>query len=125
MNTSTWVERHALRSFDCLINLMLLPELAALEHEGSATPTNYHKYYEGSGIVRCRRGSWSYTILNNSPSFLFFQHGDFTLTVRIGASFCEHRNFVPAALAPKDRHQRLVADGQRPPRKALRPRHGV
>ena len=66
------------------------------------TPTNYHKYYEGSGIVRCRRGSWSYTILNNSPSFLFFQHGDFTLTVRIGASFCEHRNFVPAALAPKD-----------------------
>ncbi|MFR2870510.1 MAG: hypothetical protein ACLTCJ_09735 [Gemmiger formicilis] len=31
------VERHALRSFDCLINLMLLPELAALEHEGSAT----------------------------------------------------------------------------------------
>ena len=46
------VERHALRSFDCLINLMLLPELAALEHEGSATPTNYHKYYEGSGIVR-------------------------------------------------------------------------
>lgn len=96
------VERHALRSFDCLINLMLLPELAALEHEGSATPTNYHKYYEGSGIVRCRRGSWSYTILNNSPSFLFFQHGDFTLTVRIGASFCEHRNFVPAALAPKD-----------------------
>ena len=69
---------------------------------GSATPTNYHKYYEGSGIVRCRRGSWSYTILNNSPSFLFFQHGDFTLTVRIGASFCEHRNFVPAALAPKD-----------------------
>ena len=96
------VERHALRSFDCLINLMLLPELAALEHEGSAAPTNYHKYYEGSGIVRCRRGSWSYTILNNSPSFLFFQHGDFTLTVRIGASFCEHRNFVPAALAPKD-----------------------
>ena len=52
--------------------------------------------------MRCRRGSWSYTILNNSPSFLFFQHGDFTLTVRIGASFCEHRNFVPAALAPKD-----------------------
>ena len=41
-------------------------------------------------------------ILNNSPSFLFFQHGDFTLTVRIGASFCEHRTFVPAALAPKD-----------------------
>ena len=34
------VERHALRSFDCLINLMLLPGLAALEHEGSATPTN-------------------------------------------------------------------------------------
>ena len=96
------VERHALRSFDCLINLMLLPELAALEHESSAAPTNYHKYYEGSGIVRCRRGSWSYTILNNSPSFLFFQHGDFTLTVRIGASFCEHRNFVPATLAPKD-----------------------
>ena len=33
---------------------------------------------------------------------MFFQHGDFTLTVRIGASGCEHRNFVPAALAPKD-----------------------
>ena len=44
------VERHALRSFDCLINLMLLPELAALEHEGCATPTNYHKYYEGRAL---------------------------------------------------------------------------
>ena len=29
------VERHALRSFDCLINLMLLPELAALETEAA------------------------------------------------------------------------------------------
>lgn len=96
------VDRHALRSFDCLIQLMLLPELVLLEHEGCAVPTNYHRYYESSGIVRCRREGWSYTILNNSPNFLFFQHGDFCLTVRIGASFCEHRAFVPALLAPQE-----------------------
>lgn len=94
------VDRHGLRSFDCLILLMLQPELAALEHTGCAAPTDYHKFYEGSGIVRCRRGDWSYTLLNHSPSFLFFQHGDFCLNLRIGASFCEHRNFAPETLTP-------------------------
>jgi len=95
------VDRHHLRSFDCLIQLMLQPQLIALEHESSGAPQQYHKFYEGSGIVRCRRGDWSYTLLNNSPTFLFFQHGDFCLNLRIGASFCEHRNFVPETLAPR------------------------
>lgn len=94
------VDRHHLRSFDCLIQLMLQPALIELEHEGCATPADYHKFYEGSGILRCRRGGWSYTLLNHSPSFLFFQNGDFCLNLRIGASFCEHRNFTPETLEP-------------------------
>lgn len=78
---------------------MLLPQLAELEHDGHAMPTDFHKFYEGSGIVRCRRGGWGYTLINQSPTFLFFQNGAFCLNLRIGASFCEHRNFVPATLA--------------------------
>ncbi len=96
------VDRHHLRSFDCLILLMLLPQLAELEHDGHAMPTDFHKFYEGSGIVRCRRGGWGYTLINQSPTFLFFQNGAFCLNLRIGASFCEHRNFVPATLAAQD-----------------------
>lgn len=92
------VERHSLRSFDCLILLMLLPELVDHEETAHTIATDYHKFYKDSGIVRCRRDGWSYTILNNSPGFLVFQNGDFALNVRIGASFCEHRNFVPATL---------------------------
>ena len=125
------VERHALRGFDCLINLMLLPGGWPRWSTRAARPHELQILRRGRALCAAAAGSWSYTILNNSPSFLFFQHSDFTLTVRIGASFCEHRNcprpwpprtaacpapdhdrLVLPALCRKPRHQRLVADGQ-------------
>ena len=44
---------------------MLQPRLAALEHAGSGFPADYHKFYKGSEIVRCRRKGYSYTIINH------------------------------------------------------------
>ena len=73
--------------------------LAALEHAGSGFPADYHKFYKGSEIVRCRRKGYSYTIINHSAGFLYFQNGDFTVSMHIGASFCEHRSFIPETLA--------------------------
>ena len=78
---------------------MLQPRLAALEHAGSGFPADYHKFYKGSEIVRCRRKGYSYTIINHSAGFLYFQNGDFTVSMHIGASFCEHRSFIPETLA--------------------------
>ena len=140
------VERHALRSFDCLINLMLLPELAALEHEGSATPTNYHKYYEGSGHCALPPRKLVLHDLEQQPELFVLParrlHADRAHRRELlrapqlcprsagpqGRRLCpapDHDRLVLPALCRKARHQRLVADGQRPPRKALRPRHGI
>ena len=93
------VDRHGLKAMDCLIQFMLQPRLAALEHAGSGFPADYHKFYKGSEIVRCRRKGYSYTIINHSAGFLYFQNGDFTVSMHIGASFCEHRSFIPETLA--------------------------
>lgn len=78
---------------DFLINLMSLPELVDVEYDRSEIPTSYNRFYKESEIVRVRKEDYSYTILNHSSNFVYFQHGDLTVSVKIGASLCEHRSF--------------------------------
>lgn len=92
------VEEKGLTTMDCLILFMIQPELIEFEHNTSNLPNVYHKHYKESDIVRCRRDSYSYSIINHSPTFLYFQHGDLTLSLKIGASFCEHRAFISQTL---------------------------
>ena len=83
---------------DWLIHFMLLPELGEFEYEEGKILTNYCHHYTDSGIVRLRREAYSCSILKSSPSFLYFVHGDLCVSMKIGASFCEHRYFVPENL---------------------------
>lgn len=92
---------------DCLIHYMNFPHLMELEHEGSMIPDTYQKHYTDSNIVRCRRGDFSYSILNQNPVFLYFQRGDLTMSLKIGASFCEHRAFQPQELQKTDNSYKL------------------
>lgn len=81
-----------------LIYFMLLPEFVDFEYDTCGLLTDYCCHYKDSGIVRLRRGSYSASILKESPSFLYFQHGDFTVSMKIGAGFCEHRYFTAQSL---------------------------
>ncbi len=92
------VHRHNLSSMDCLIHYMNCPELIGLETDKCSLPTVYGKYFLESGLVRKRNNNYSYSLVKNSPAFFYFQHGDLAVGIRIGASFCEHRYFIPQDL---------------------------
>ncbi|MCR5154647.1 MAG: hypothetical protein K6B75_07360 [Lachnospiraceae bacterium] len=78
---------------DFLIYLMANPELIDVEYGESSIPTSYNRFYKESEIVRVRKDDYSYTILNHASNFVYFQHGDLTMSLKIGASLCEHRAF--------------------------------
>ena len=81
-----------------LINYMLYPELIDTECDESGIATTYDAFYKESGIVRRRKDNWSYTIINNATNFVWFKNGDLCLSLKIGASFCEHRAFKSETL---------------------------
>ncbi len=78
---------------DNLISFMNHPELIEVEYEKSEMAKTYHRFYRDSEIVRARKEDYSYTIINHASNFVYFQHGDLTVSVKIGASLCEHRAF--------------------------------
>ena len=82
-----------LLSPDLLGRFLLHPELAGLESDLCATPTEYTAYYADSGIARVRRGHYSYTVMKDKSNFLYVHNGSVKLAVKIGGSFCEHRAF--------------------------------
>lgn len=104
------VEEKKLTAMDCLIQFMLHEELIDFEHEGSQIPQNYHKHYQESDILRHREKEYSYSVINHSPCFLYFQHGDFTVSLKIGASFCEHRSFLSQTLTKEEDGYHLRED---------------
>lgn len=96
------VDEKNITAMDCLILFMLHEDLIDLEHKESDIPTVYHKHYQSSEIIRHRNKDYSYSIINHSPCFLYFQHGDLTVSLKIGASFCEHRSFISQTLTKED-----------------------
>ncbi len=83
---------------DHLIYMMLHPELVKFEYDGCGYATDYEAHYADSGILRRRKNNLSYTILNNSSNFLWFQNGDLSLGMKLGISFFEHRTFKSETL---------------------------
>ena len=78
---------------DFLIEYMLHPAYVDFEWAESGTPTEYHAFYQDSGIARVRRGRWTYTVMEGKSNFLYVHNGSIKLAVKIGGSFCEHRAF--------------------------------
>ena len=65
---------------------------------GQRFPADYHKFYKGSEIVRCRRKGYS-TMRQPQRGFLYFRTAICTaVCAHTGASFCEHRSFIPRRL---------------------------
>jgi len=56
-------------------------------------PTEFSKHYVDSGIVRVRRGDFSYSLLQGGGRFLYFQSGALTASLKIGVVFFEKREF--------------------------------
>ena len=92
---------------DNLICFMNQPELIDVEYEKSGIATTYDRFYRESEIARVRKDEYSYTVLNHSANFVYFQHGDLTVSVKIGASLCEHRAFKSETIEKKENGYQL------------------
>jgi hypothetical protein len=66
---------------------MLKPALYQASVREGVIPSTYEAFYEGSGIVRIRRGTISLSLLRDSSSFLFLQVGALRCRMKICASF--------------------------------------
>ncbi len=85
-------EKHAAAP-DCLIWFLLCPDYRELEY-GERYPFNdYHVFYGESGIVRCRSGRYTYTVMKGKSNFFSLHNGTMKLEVKVCGSFCEHRAF--------------------------------
>lgn len=83
---------------DCLPVLMTHDEMMRHEFKGYGFSEAYRKYFKHSGVLRVKQEQYTYTVLNEKSSFLFFKTGSTTVTVKIGESCCEKRNFVPETM---------------------------
>lgn len=70
---------------------------------------NYNRYFRESGIVRVRCGETSYTILENRPDFLYFQHGSAQMYMAIHSRVTYKSNFKPESIEPIEGGYRLRA----------------
>lgn len=89
------VEEKQISSPDFLIWLMLYPEYRSVEWKGCYQRKDFSKFYKESGILRARRGSFSYTVMRDKSNFLYFHNGTIKLAMKVAGSFCEHRAFIP------------------------------
>lgn len=79
----------------CLYKLMLNERLLAYTFKSKGFPEEYKKFFKNSGVVRYKKGDFSYSLLKDKKKFLFLQWKDITAFVRIGISYCDIRSFVP------------------------------
>ena len=98
-----------LLSPDLLGRFLLHPELAGLESDLCATPTEYTAYYADSGIARVRRGRYSYTVMKDKSNFLYVHNGSVKLAVKIAtAGFASSPGMMVNPATPIQRRAPLM-----------------
>lgn len=61
-------------------------------------PVTYRRLLSDSGLVRVRRGDFSYSLLRGHNNFLHFQSGSLRASLRLGVGFFERRDFIATSL---------------------------
>lgn len=61
-------------------------------------PVVYSHLFGDSGLVRCRKGDFSYSLLRGHPTFFHFQSGKIRASFRLGVGFFERRDFIATEL---------------------------
>ena len=54
---------------------MLHPEYRSFEYAGRYEQPDFVRFYEDSGILRARKGHYSYTVMREKSNFLYFHNG--------------------------------------------------
>ena len=72
---------------------MTHPELIDYESGAAYEPGDFRKLYRESGIVRARKGNFTYTLMKGKSNFLYFSNSSIDVALKIGGCICEHRAF--------------------------------
>lgn len=97
---------------DCLHIVMNHDEMMGYHFEEYGFLEEYRKFFRHAGVLRVRRPSYTYTVLNGKSAFLYFKSKGTTLCVKIGESCCDIRNFIPQTIEELPDGCRLEAEAQ-------------
>ncbi len=78
----------------CLHKLMLNERLFDYEFAGYGFMESYRRFFKDSGIYRVRKDDFVYSALVGKSNFLFIKKKAFRISLRMGISYCDIRNFV-------------------------------
>ena len=97
---------------DCLHIVMNHDEMMGYHFEEYGFLEEYRKFFRHAGVLRVRKPSYTYTVLNGKSAFLYFKSKGTTLCVKIGESCCDIRNFIPQTIEELPDGCRLEAEAQ-------------
>lgn len=83
---------------DAMYIFMIYDRLRSYEFRIYGFLEEYRKFFRGSQVLRVKKKKYGYTVLTHKPGFLFLKFGSFPIGMRIGESYCDIRNFLPAKI---------------------------
>ena len=90
---------------------LLFDDLEDCLRQGSFNPssvTEYNRLFPESGIVRARRGNYSWTLVAGQPNFLYFMHGDLSFYLVACQNVCDKRHFTSDSIRPIEGGYRMT-----------------
>ena len=97
---------------DCLHIVMNHDEMMGYHFKEYGFLEEYRKFFRHAGVLRVRKPSYTYTVLNGKSAFLYFKSRGTMLCVKIGESCCDIRNFIPQTIEELPDGCRLEAEAQ-------------
>lgn len=97
---------------DCLHIVMNHDEMMGYHFKEYGFLEEYRKYFRHAGVLRVRKPSYTYTVLNGKSAFLYFKSQGTMLCVKIGESCCDIRNFIPQTIEELPDGCRLEAEAE-------------
>ena len=97
---------------DCLHIVMNHDEMMGYHFKEYGFLEEYRKFFRHAGVLRARKPSYTYTVLNGKSAFLYFKSQGTMLCVKIGESCCDIRNFIPQTIEELPDGCRLEAEAE-------------
>lgn len=97
---------------DCLHIVMNHDEMMGYHFKEYGFLEEYRKFFRHAGVLRVRKPSYTYTVLNGKSAFLYFKSQGTMLCVKIGESCCDIRNFLPQTIEELPDGCRLEAEAE-------------
>lgn len=97
---------------DCMHIVMNHDEMMGYHFKEYGFLEEYRKFFRHAGVLRVRKPSYTYTVLNGKSAFLYFKSQGTMLCVKIGESCCDIRNFIPQTIEELPDGCRLEAEAE-------------